>query len=319
MLTIAAVCILSLYSLNYTYSVPLNLGIPAMRSGLLKLEQWTPVMSYLERKCGFEIEWVILKDHETLYNGLLNKYFDIGFMNALWEQRSNQESVLRSAARAEVGGKNYFKTFIIVNKDSVMRSLSDLGGEYLAVTVPYESFGGFYIPLVLLLEGGVNPDEAFREIIHSETYSSILKGVAFGVVDAGAVASSVLETSEMEQYSEEVRIIAQSKKIPQWAMVVQKSIKEDKIESFIKELTSMHEDEEGRQLLEKAGYSSFSIISDQNFSSRPSKEEASHYPDGSSEKGSSEKGLGENGSGVNAGCIPEDYLEIIEQINANKN
>ncbi|MCF7944528.1 MAG: phosphate/phosphite/phosphonate ABC transporter substrate-binding protein [Spirochaetia bacterium] len=294
--TIVAVLIFSMCCLNSVFSVPLNLGIPAMRSGLTKLEQWMPIANYLEKKCGFEIECVIVKNHENLLQGMLDKYYDAGFLNALWEKRSIESGDLRTAARAEAGGKDYFTTSIIVNKNSVMRDLSDLGGEYLAVTVPYESLGGFYIPLILLFQGGLNPENVFTEIIHSETYESILKGVAFGVVDAGAVTSSVLELKEMEQYSRDIRIVAESGRIPQWAMVVQNSVKQDKIESFISELTSMHTDEEGQSLLKKAGFSSFSRIrsADQKIS-----------PFFCSEK---------NGESL----ISNEYMGMIKQIDANK-
>jgi ABC-type phosphate/phosphonate transport system substrate-binding protein len=249
-------------------AVPLQFAIPAMQAGLSRLEQWTPIVEYLEGECSFEIDLLIVKNHRELIEGLENRFFDIGFMNALWEHRLTSEGNFLTRARLAVGGESHYFTHIVVNKDSVIRRMGELGGDYLALTVPYDSLGGFYIPLLMCLQAGIEAPEAFRQVVFSETYTSILKGVAFGVVDAGAVTSDVLSAPEMKEYRSEVRSVGVSKPLPQWALVARVDHKTMTVDRFISELIEMSSEPEGRQILEAAGFTAF-VPAEEAFESIP--------------------------------------------------
>jgi len=238
-------------------AVPLQLAVPAMQSGLSKLEQWTPIVEYLEEECSFEIDLLIVKDHKKLIEGLRDRFYDIGFMNALWEHRLISEGDFISGARLSVGGDTHFTSHIVVNKDSVFRKMNELTGEYLALTVPQESLGGYYIPLLLCMNAGIEASEVFRQVVFSETYMSILKGVAFGVVEAGAVTSDVLESPEMEEYRSEVRSVGISKPIPQWALVAYRDHKTERVNRFISEIVGMNSEPAGLEILEEVGFTGF--------------------------------------------------------------
>lgn len=240
-------------------SVPLNLAVPSMQEGLSKIEQWTPVVKYLEGKCGFEIELLIVKDHDMLSRGLRDRFYDVGCVNALWEQRMTIGGQFLTRARINVGGEAQFTTHIIVNRDSVIREISELGGEFLALTVQGESLGGYYIPLILCREAGIDLNEVFRQVVFSETFESILKGVAFGVVDAGPVTSDLLYAAEMKEYSEEVRSVAISKPLPQWALVARSDHKVQQMDRLISELAGMSAEIEGREVLTAAGLTGFEL------------------------------------------------------------
>lgn len=255
-ITVLIICFAFLY-LNTLSAFSLQFAVPAMQSGLTKLRQWTPLVRYVEEQCGFDIELVIVKDHHKLAEGLVDKFYDVGFVNALWEEKLKQNSDMHSCARVEVNQKQVFQTSLIVNKDSVIRNMTDMHGKYLALIVPYESLGGFYIPLVLFQKQKIDPTEVFKQIVYSETYDSILKGVAFGVVDVGAIASTVLQDPKLGQFSKEIRVIETSDSLPQWALVGRNDLKSEMIDLFIKSLVEMKNSEEGRELLKAAGFSGF--------------------------------------------------------------
>ncbi len=179
-----------------------------MQRGIEQLQHWRPIITYLEGKCGFEVNLNIVKDHFELYIGLHNKYYDIGFMNAYWVEYAERTADLSMAARAIVDGKESVITAIIVHKDSVVRSIEDLRGKYLAMTIPDESLGGYVIPFCMLDRARLKLDLLFDQIVYSGNYLSILKGVSFGAVDAGAVSEHVLSSEDNLQYSRQVRIIA---------------------------------------------------------------------------------------------------------------
>jgi len=201
-------------------------------------------------------------------------------MNALWEHRLTREGDFLPRARLTVGGFDHYFTHIIVNKDSVFRRIDELSGDYFALTVPYESLGGFYIPLLMCRQAGIEASEVFRQVVFSETYMSILKGVAFGVIEAGAVTSDVLNSPGMKEYSSEVRNVGISKALPHWSMVAYRSHKSVRVNRFIRELIEMNLDPEGVRILDEAGYTGFVPVED------------------------------------TFDTIPPDYLDMIEEIDA---
>lgn len=255
----AAVFLFSLFSLFSLSAVPLNFAVPAMHSGLEMLQVWTPIADYLEKVCEFDITLHIVKDYETLQAGMLAKNYDIGYVNALYENRiiTAGKGSVGTRARADINGKNTFTTALIVNKDSVMRTMQEMQGRYLALTIARESLGGYYIPLCLFSQAGIDPKQVFSQIIYSGTYASILKGVAFGVLDAGAVTTAILEDGQYREISSQVRIIEESQDVPQWAMIAQTGLREAMIDTFITSLTRMGKSEEGARLLRDAGVSNF--------------------------------------------------------------
>ena len=255
-ITVLIICFTFLY-LDALSAFSLQFAVPAMQSGLTKLRKWTPLVRYVETQCGFDIELVIVKDHRRLAEGLSDKFYDVGFVNALWEEKLRQNRDIHSCARVEVNQKQFFQTSLIVNKDSVIRNMADMHGDYLALIVPYESLGGFYIPLVLFQEQSIVPTEVFKQVVYSETYESILKGVAFGVVDVGAIASTVLQDPRLEPFSREIRVIETSERLPQWALVGRNDLKSGMIDLFIKSLVEMKNSKEGQELLKAAGFSGF--------------------------------------------------------------
>jgi phosphate/phosphite/phosphonate ABC transporter binding protein len=265
----AAVLLLSLCSLT---AVPLNFAVPAMHSGLEMLQVWKPIADYLEQECQFDITLHIVKDYEALQTGMLAKNYDIGYVNALYENRiiTAGKGSIDTRARSEINGKNTFTTALIVNKDSVTRTMQEMQGRYLALTIAHESLGGYYIPLCLFNRAGIDPSQVFSQIIFSGTYDSILKGVAFGVLDAGAVMTAVLEDDQYREISSQVRIIEESQAVPQWAMIAQTGLRESMIDTCIYSITRMGETEEGARLLHDAGITSFTQDHGKQFSQQSS-------------------------------------------------
>ncbi len=242
-------------------AVALQLAIPAMHSGIERLQQWTPIVRHIEETTGLEIDLIMVKDHRALAQGMKDKFYDVGFVNALWESQMTAGSTgIDSRARVLVHGSDTFATVIIVNTDSVIRSLHELRGRYLALTVEGESLGGYYVPLCMLTQAGIDPYERFDQIIYSGTFDSILKGVVYGAVDAGAITTSTLLDAEMDAYREQIRILAVSSALPQWALIAQNGVKEVMIDRFIEAVIGMGTQEEGMDVLERAGFTRFSEI-----------------------------------------------------------
>jgi|GEM_PF-3967684 len=253
------------------FSVPLYFALPAAQSGLTKLEAWRPIVAYLEEESGVEIALVIARDHKTLIEGMGGRYYDIGCMNALWEARLIRTGKFQTVARAEGPEGPAYSVAIIVNKNSIIRKMEDIGGRYFAMTIPYDALGGFYLPLFLFEREGISPDIVFDQIIYANDDLSILKGVAFGFIDAGVVSSQVLGASASQALSAQVRVIARSEKIPQWALVIRlDTSKKESVSRVIAALVRMQERDEGCKLLSRTQFHGFVSADDAHTACLPS-------------------------------------------------
>lgn len=238
-------------------AIPLEFAVPAMQAGICQLERWEPLVEYLEAYSGSTIHLNIVKDHRSLYEGLAGRYYDIGFMNAYWTERAGSMTELTLAARSVIEEEDSLITAIIVHRDSIIREISQLGGEYLALTIPKESLCGYFVPLQLFARQNIEPSKRFDQIVYAGNYQSILKGVAFGVIDAGAVTLHTLDSPDNSAYRQQVRIIARSERIPSWSVVTQTDKRTSEIDTLIRGLLDLSESTEGRELLERTGFSGF--------------------------------------------------------------
>ena len=234
-------------------AVPVEFAVPAMQSGLEQLQRWMPFVEYLEERTGFPIELTVESSHEKVLSGLRDNFYDIGFMNAYYEAKAVEEDEIASVFRFHTSRGQTYRTCFIVSDDSIIRHPHELSGDYLALTVSKESLAGYYIPLIELERHGIDVEQVFRQIIFSETQESVLKGVAYGLIDAGAVTDDLLEDSRYRYLASQVRTVIISDPIPQWAAVMQTGMKQEMLSVIIEQMSSMHDDPEGLDILEKAG------------------------------------------------------------------
>ncbi len=246
-------------------AVPLNLAVPSMHSGIETLTDWTLITRFLEQTGDVEVDLHLVKDQKAVLEGMLGRFYDVAFVNALFEERLVEagRGTIETRARASAGGGTETRTLLIVHTDSLIRGYEDLRNGtlsqegILALTIPDESLGGWVVPLQMLEEAGADPQRSFSRVISSGSYLSILKGVSYGVVDVGAVTSSVLFAPEHSRYAQQIRIIAESEPYPQWALVAQKGLRQGAVDDFFHALSAMPESEEGARILSSCGFSAF--------------------------------------------------------------
>jgi ABC-type phosphate/phosphonate transport system substrate-binding protein len=225
-----------------------------------------PFVEYLEQRTGFPIELTVESSHEKVLSGLRNNFYDIAFMNAYYETKAVEYDEIASVFRFHTPRGQTYRTCFIVSDDSIIRHPHEMAGDYLALTVSKESLAGYYIPLIELGRHGIDIEKVFRQIIFSETQESVLKGVAYGLIDAGAVTDDLLEDVRYQYLASQVRTVIISDPIPQWAAVMQTGMKQEMLSVIIEQMSGMHLDPEGREVLAKAGLLRFAPSGDSDLS-----------------------------------------------------
>ena len=97
---------------------------------------------------------------------------------------------------------------------------------------------------------------------------SILKGVAFGKLDAGFVSSSILlkqNSTAFKNLKSGTRVIAVSKPIPQWTLIARKDLRKESVNTLKRLVLSMNKSPEGLKVLKGTGFSSFKSVKNTDY------------------------------------------------------
>lgn len=207
------------------FTVPVVLGVPAIEGGLATRKMWDGICRYIENATGIETTFIVYADHSSLLKALFDHFVDIAFLDALWFYIN--EDRLSVLAAAKTGCRSGFVVSIIVPRGSRRYSVEDLHGATLALTKPYESSAGYFIPLALLVEAGMTSKD-LDSILFVETFDSILKAVAYGGIQAGGVPLYFLEDEKVSQLADSVRIIVRSDPVAAPLLAIRKAMHDDR-------------------------------------------------------------------------------------------
>ena len=247
-----------------TAAPPVVLAVPANEEGLVRFRQWTPLAEYFREASGLSLNLEIVEDHPSVLRGMENKLYDLAFVDPVWYVLLADRGLCIPLARPIVASRDTFRSLLIVHRDSIVRSVDDLSGRRVALTVPFESAGGYYIPLALLEANNLSIADN-KKFVFSDAFLSILKGVAYGKLEAGFVSSPVLDDLRNAFLREQVRVVLESEAIPQWTVVARGDLRQETVAVIRKWLLEAANTEQGRSALALAGFSAFIEAQDPDY------------------------------------------------------
>jgi phosphonate transport system substrate-binding protein len=261
-------CLFFIYCLNpqeLPAEPPVVLALPASEEGMVLFRQWKPITDYLTETSGLVLILEMVEDHSSILQGLENNLYDLAYVNPVWYVMLAERGLCIPLARPVVLGRDTFRSLLIVHRDSIIRNAGDLAAATIALTGLSESALGYYIPLALLEAHGLGISSASDTILFSDTFLSILKGVAYGKLEAGFVSSAVLDDGDNSSLREQVRVILESEAVPQWTVVARADLRQRAIASVRQALLNMGKSEQGRAALRPSGFSAFVEASDSDY------------------------------------------------------
>ncbi len=111
-----------------------------------------------------------------------------------------------------VNGRPIYHSYIIVHKDSPLKSFADLKGKVFAFTEPPKSNTGKLYPTYLLRTMKATPERYFKRHMYSYSHNKSIELVAKHVVDGAAVESLVYDNmiKAGSPYARQTRIVKRS-------------------------------------------------------------------------------------------------------------
>ena len=128
----------------------------------------------------------------------------------------------------------------------------------MAFTDP-ESNTGCLVPSARLAQMGHDPETFFAKTVFTGSHDRSILAVAVGAVDCAAVDSLVWDSNLRKKPSlaQRVKVVWRSEPFGPPPIVVPASLPEELTESLRHAFLTLHEDEEGRDILEETGIARF--------------------------------------------------------------
>ncbi|NEO97580.1 MAG: phosphate/phosphite/phosphonate ABC transporter substrate-binding protein [Symploca sp. SIO2E9] len=228
-----------------------------------KIKRFQPMADYLAANLsqfGIKVGKVkIAQDLITmsswLESGEVDIYFDSPYPAMIVSEKSGAEPIL---SRWKDRQEEYFGVFLAM-KEQGITSLSELQGKMIAFEEPI-STSGYFLPLVLLMENGLNPVEksspdhsvAADEVgyIFSQDDENTIQWVISNRVAAGAAdISTFMEIPESSR--ESITVLAETERVPRHLVLLRGGMEPEKAEAIKNLLLEMDKTSQGKELLDQ--------------------------------------------------------------------
>jgi len=199
-------------------SAPYVLAVSPIGSGAEELQRWEPVNTAISEATGLDSRLLLGRDQIELMELLRTRRADAVLLDSVAAHSIGQEiSIVPLALVGRRAGVADFLRFVLIVPVSSMRFVGSQMNDIAITVVDTAVFPASpAISTVLCEEIGVEAP-VFRFV---DTETSILKGVAYGLNEAGVVSDEVLNSTELAEYRRNIRVVAIADPIPSWVLVV---------------------------------------------------------------------------------------------------
>ena len=244
----------------------IQVGVASMITPVSAVRYYQQVVEYLGSKLGIPAEMV----HRTTYDEidvlLENQEVDLAFICSSPYVLDNEKFGAELLVAPQVDGQVAYHSNIIVHKDSSIEEVEQLKGMTFVFVDPKSNSGRLY-PTYMLAKRNESPESFFSSYQYSYSHNKSVEIVAKKRADGAAVDSIVYDymVDNNSPYSEQVRVIHRSPPFGIPPVVVNPDIAPYLKRSLLAIFLEMHNDPEGRAILEAMRIEKFVEVEDSNY------------------------------------------------------
>ncbi len=245
---------------------PLRIAVGGMITPEEGYIYYKEFLYYLGKKINRPVQLVIRENYQEVNKLIKEEQLDAAFVCGGPYVDGHDEFGMELLVAPQAYGKTVYYSYIIVAKNSPLKSFSDLRGKTFAFADPLSNSGKL-VPDYMLAKMGETPDRFFKRYVYTYAHDKSIKAVALGIVDGAAVDSLIWEYADRmnPEFTNRTRIIQKSPPYGIPPVVVRKgmdaSLKKRLRDSFL----NAHQDEEGRAILSKMMIDRFVVIDDKAY------------------------------------------------------
>ncbi len=195
------------------------IGMTPAENAERTFDKMQAVTDYFSRKLGMEVEHLQVSNSAAMIEAMRADKIDVGsggtFTYLVAAEKAGAEAIVTAAAPD--GSPNYYRSCLITNPGSGIRTLEDIKAKSKELTLSWAyptSTSGHLVPRYFLQENGIVPED-FKEVFIATDHASSLFTVISRKVDVAAVSYTILTRYlQMERFKEEdIHIIWRSEPI----------------------------------------------------------------------------------------------------------
>ncbi len=245
----------------------LNVAVAAMISPKETFVFYEDLFNYISSKTGDQVVFKQRKTYDEVNKMLENKEVDLAVICSGAYVSGKEKSKMEILVTPVSNGKNNYQAYVVVHVNSPYKQLSDLQNKVFAFSDPISHSGKFYIEKRIKELGyGSN---FFSKTIYSNAHDVSMQLVSKQVVDGSSVKGTIYDYLEKfhPERIKNLRIIEKSEWYGMPPIVVPEDLDEQKKEQLRNLFLKIHEDPEGKKILDQILIDKFVIGSDQDYNS----------------------------------------------------
>lgn len=246
----------------------IKIGVASMITPVDAVKYYQEIIDYIGEQIKQPVQMVHRRTYEEMDSLLERGEVKVAFICSAPYVKNRERFGVELLVAPSVNGKATYHSYIIVHKDSPIKSFAELKGKVFAFTDPRSNTGRLY-PTYLLKTMGFTPEKFFKSFMYSYSHNKSVELVAKKIVDGAAVESIVYEymMKKNSPYAKQTRIIKRSPPYGIPPVVVTKDIRPDLRKKIKDAFLNMHKSKKGKAILNAMMIDGFVEISDHAYDS----------------------------------------------------
>ncbi len=239
---------------------PFYFAVSAMASPARTLVHFSELETYLSAKLHRPVQLKQRRTYEEINDLLAQADIQMAFTCTGGYISGTQKFGLELLAVPVINGKTYYRSYIVVRKDSKADSLADLKGHVFAYADPL-SLTGYIFPAARIRQMGYQKKNFFKQNFYTESHDKSIEAVARGVADGAAVDSLIFDAlvAASDPAAVKLKVVEKSEKFGMPPVVVSPNIDKNLKNDLLNVLLQMADDPTGRDVLKKLGMDGFTV------------------------------------------------------------
>ena len=219
--------------------------------------------TYLTQRLSQPVEFIQRQTYREIVDLLLEGNLDAAWLCGYPYVRHLNELKLLSVPLFR-GKQTYHSYLIVPSSDTKTQNILELKKKVFAYSDP-DSNSGYLYPQINLIDSGIEPQHYFSKTFFTWSHRGVVKAVADGVAQGGAVDSYVWETlAEKEpELTRRTRVVSKSPEYGFPPMVIRRDLGRQRADYLRSALIDMSADEAGSNLLRQLNLDGFVLGDDE--------------------------------------------------------
>lgn len=180
-----------------------------------------PLKAHLEKSLGRGVDIVVTTDYSSMIEAMRFGRIDVAYFGPLSYVLAKSKSNIEAFAVGVSNGSPTYTSVVITQADSPIRKIADLKDKIVAYG-DRASTSSHLVPRAMIEDGGLVADRDYKTV-YVGAHDAVARAVETGKANAGALSRPIYETllKSGRINPEKVRILAETKPIPNYPMAMQ--------------------------------------------------------------------------------------------------